>query len=1575
MTSLAMRHTRSDLASRVDRLLAASSDLAVEDEHGRVVRASHAGSSWTYTYDERGDLLAIDGPHGLTQYTYDTARRLVGVTHPDTGHTRYVYDAADRLVTIEDRGRVRAIEHDARGRITRISHGAQLQWTYRYDAEGRVVEAAAPRVRTRHEYDDVGRVVEIEQTVGASSLSVHLEHDRAGRVCEISVEGGPTLRYRWDEKGRPAGAAYDDTEVATFQYEGARRAASVELANGVTESTQSDPVDGRPVARVVRIGARRLLSRRYAYDDGARVTDDGRLTYRYDKCGRLADARSDLGEGWAYRYDSSGALAQAYGPGPERLLLEHDKGVLSTVRMDGDARSGRSVTHDPWGRITGLSWAGEEWAWRYDAAGQLVQARRNQSVGAALTYDHKGRLVEWRHGDTTERYVYGAGDELIAVADGAGRIIRVPVRTPLGVHAEVIRSDHGWIARYLHHDDRGTLLLVTGEAGEVVARYDYEPFGLPLGPPTDPSAPAPCFRGRPFVHSTGCYQFGARWYHPGLHSFLTPDTWTGAPDDDRLVHPVFPGCRQPLARAESLERWLRSPRSLLRYAYCGNDPVGGLDPTGHWTFGGTVLSLLGAIWTLPNTAFGLAVELSCLVGEVVRWLAWAVTLGKVSWETPGFDVAASERLNAFAVVFRGGWLGSFPSLLGITFGNVFFVYGRWDDDPELSGPGDILPRAYGGKVRLPKAQALYEHELRHTNQYSWLGPFFHLGLPLFGVYEWDVILHGYRDAWTERDAREHSEGPDAPGAKPGPVAGGRLAVENLADAWVYWRVGTDTQVLRCGPDGALTRSTARGASHASDYVDPFTSSVGSVAKIGASTGSRPLPATLLDIPGFLVSRTVREGAGGRPTIDVTPGSVALDSPAELTFWPVLRDLPSADYSHVGLAQGAALWTQPNAPGQLTVAEGAAAPDPGDARPRERFLRVLGRVDAASTAVHVRLYNAAGNTIDLAAADPDDPPVNEVTAALSAATAASGQRSFEATLRPADPASAFGPVQLAVIEETPAGTKIDAFTVQLCGFQVSLVDDPAPTQPGTAPGEADEVIVVDFGASPRGTLADLSGQTRARRMVQYRIANERRPLPSGGTPVLRPRMPLWTGEAQLVGVTRGDLEDLLRRRADRRGAARSVTGPQTTRISFHWQLRLTWDGPDAAAATFGPPFPRPNQRHAHSLDLPAQPAVATAVLSYDGSGRLTDPAGNAVPMDPAGVLPHALDPPPVARVFPVSNRRAPAVRVAQPRRWGRAATDVSLPALVIEFQPSVETAAGIEAVRGGDGVLQISELSFDGTPVARGSSVDSGAGPGVVDPGSAAAALPPFRIVGQNPPAQDVEDVVRALVREYVDRHAGDAHVRPLTRDCWETTVLKILRHESGGRYRQFDDRGAARRSWSRQGTTWVFGTEQSMPLFGPPHGYGIGQLDLFSTPQRGANDDEVWNWVENLRAAVLVVLAEKAASAWALIGQHAPTPIDRFTRAAFQRETVRRYNGGTEFSWTGAVWGIEPSLRWANAAQPNLGPHANLLYPNAVLGGTPVVYYTSATGTPNRPDGANTVFAYPPPVAFTAANFTPETGP
>ena len=70
----------------------------------------------------------------------------------------------------------------------------------------------------------------------------------------------------------------------------------------------------------------------------------------------------------------------------------------------------------------------------------------------------------------------------------------------------------------------------------------------------------------------------------------------------------------------------------------------------------------------------------------------------------------------------------------------------------MSGSVDVFPAAYEGEVALSLGDALLEHELRHTNQYSWFGPLYLL------VYLIDWLASGvdYERMWLERDARERA---------------------------------------------------------------------------------------------------------------------------------------------------------------------------------------------------------------------------------------------------------------------------------------------------------------------------------------------------------------------------------------------------------------------------------------------------------------------------------------------------------------------------------------------------------------------------------------------------------------------------------------------------------------------------------------------------------------------------------------------------------------------------------------------------------------------------------------------------
>ena len=736
----------------------------------------------------------------------------------------------------------------------------------------------------------------------------------------------------------------------------------------------------------------------------------------------------------------------------------------------------------------------------------------------------------------------------------------------------------------------------------------------------------------------------------------------------------------------------------------------------------------------------------------------------------------------------------------------------------------------------------------------------------------------------------------------------------LADAWVYWRETGAVRTLRTDRSGRLQSGPA-GSTRPSEYGEQFASTAGAAVEVAYSRGSAPLPEAL--VTGAFVTRTVPSPPDA-PILVLPDTRLDVTQPADLGLWPLSFE-PHADaYSTNGLAQGAALFT---AAGALTVAEHAAAPAPAPAaRPRERMLTVAGQAEPTARSVRVRLLDAAGAAVPVKR-DPAAAPVEEVPATLAAGGA------FSAQLVPAAPATAFGPLRLAVLADGPPRPALAGLGVHLCGVQAALVADTDATTPGPVPGEADERIVVDFLASPQASLPNISAQARARRMARYDIRTRSRPLGPDRANVLKPEMPLWMAELQLVGLSQAQLTDLMARRAFRDGA------PAPLRIAARWLLTLSWDGPDSNAQAINA-GPRAPQRHQYRLDL-------TERVTFEG---LFDAQGQD-----AG---QAYAPVPEQIAFPIEGRRLPAaVLTGRQRAWGRQG-GAALPAVVVEWQPLVVDAAGTEIIRGGDGVLEASDVQLDGRALE-----------GPLRP-------PAFRVRGINPaPDAAVEDLIREVVREYHTANAAQARIQLLPLACWETTVLLVFEHESGvrGGYSQFESRGSARRRFPAN-TERRYGHEDEMPLFGPPHGFGIGQLDLIFG--RGPNDDEVWSFVENIRSGVRLLMEEKAIAAYGLVQPHLPNPVDRRTRAVYQREIVRRYNGGTEFQWSGGTFVISPSKRWRDNADHTQGPNPNLRYPNQVLG-TNVTYFTNAAGQAHVADGANTQFPWP--IAFTAADYGPGT--
>ena len=147
------------------------------------------------------------------------------------------------------------------------------------------------------------------------------------------------------------------------------------------------------------------------------------------------------------------------------------------------------------------------------------------SGGSATALEYVGSLLATEYsGSGTTRYVYGPGsDEPLVWYNGSGT------------------SDR----RYLHADERGSVIAVTNDAGTAIAINAYDEYGIPGSGNIGRFQ----YTGQKWIPELGMYDYKARMYSPTLGRFLQTD---------------------PIGYGDGLN-W---------YNYVGGDPVNFSDPSG-----------------------------------------------------------------------------------------------------------------------------------------------------------------------------------------------------------------------------------------------------------------------------------------------------------------------------------------------------------------------------------------------------------------------------------------------------------------------------------------------------------------------------------------------------------------------------------------------------------------------------------------------------------------------------------------------------------------------------------------------------------------------------------------------------------------------------------------------------------------------------------------------------------------------------------------------------------------------------------------------------------------------------------
>ncbi len=253
-------------------------------------------------------------------------------------------------------------------------------------------------------------------------------------------------------------------------------------------------------------------------------------------------------------------------------------------------------------------------------------------MGWAYTYDGLGRRVRSERGDVVVNYLY-SGDTVVAEGNGSDWVYSGYGSAMLTRGGSNPSTD-----TFQHWSLRGDLVAQSNRNG-----YFVPPVTLPI---TDAFGGlvsgtrqvydwngAWGYRNEPLTG--GLQKVGVRWYDPTVGRFLQQDPWLGS---------------------------LSMPLTLNAYAYCLNDPISAVDPSGQivWgvLLGAAGLTALGGLilWIIsdedPTVSEGVAEGVKgCLIGvgeagaELGDFGGGAITVGDVGITIAEGQLALGEGIK------------------------------------------------------------------------------------------------------------------------------------------------------------------------------------------------------------------------------------------------------------------------------------------------------------------------------------------------------------------------------------------------------------------------------------------------------------------------------------------------------------------------------------------------------------------------------------------------------------------------------------------------------------------------------------------------------------------------------------------------------------------------------------------------------------------------------------------------------------------------------------------------------------------------------------------------------------------
>lgn len=487
-----------------------------------------------------------------------------------------------------------------------------------YNAFGEEVSTTTPRgLTTTYVYDRYGRMTQRSEEEPAQNGGTEtkttvwtynedpLTHHK-GLLHSITYPG-QAIVFSYDGYQRLQGAtttfSQNESYTTSYTYDPASRMESVQYPSGFTASYRYNNIGylksvtdnagnelyrtqkANPMGQIERFGlGDRLVCNKYYHPDKQTVTNIlttkgenilQNLSYEYDGFSNLAsrtDNKRNLEE--SFTYDHLNRLTGIWLNNSRTGWMDYDPYGRMTRKTIDNARVFSDAVYDETTKPHAMDRADinpngfTEHSVTYTCFDKVKTVTEgNNTLEYSYGYDRQRVFME-EHANGVERTKRYVGNcEFVTITEGNVTTEKTLtyLTGPTGVFAVMEKQGDDESLHFILKDNLGSWTTITDKDGVVEQELSFDAWGSRRNPETwngSSQLPAPIFdrgfTGHEHLYAFGLINMNGRMYDPQTSSFLSVDAYVQSPDNSQ---------------------------SFNRYAYCMNNPLKYVDPSGWYMTG------------------------------------------------------------------------------------------------------------------------------------------------------------------------------------------------------------------------------------------------------------------------------------------------------------------------------------------------------------------------------------------------------------------------------------------------------------------------------------------------------------------------------------------------------------------------------------------------------------------------------------------------------------------------------------------------------------------------------------------------------------------------------------------------------------------------------------------------------------------------------------------------------------------------------------------------------------------------------------------------------------------------------